>query len=87
VTMTVPGQDRSSFSIILPTYNEVDNIASIVRELLSLYPGARVLVSDDNSIDGTVETVRDISADHPSVRLISRNPYDRALPPASWTGS
>lgn len=79
MTMTVPGQDCSSFTVILPTYNEIDNITNMVEKLLSLYPGVKIIVSDDNSIDGTAEAVRDIMSIHPSVWLISRDPHDKGL--------
>ena len=39
--------------VIIPTYNEAENIESIVGRLRSSVPGAHVLVADDNSPDGT----------------------------------
>ena len=77
--MTESGPDKSSFTIILPTCNEVQNIKGIIEELLRLYPGVNVLVVDDNSIDGTVEAVHEIMTRHPSVRLMVRDPRDRGL--------
>lgn len=79
MTMTASGQDASSFTIIIPTYNEVQNIGSMIEELLRLYPGVKVLVVDDNSIDGTVEAVNELMETHPSVRLMVRDPHDRGL--------
>ncbi len=79
MTMTEAGPNATSFTVILPTYNEVQNIRVMIEELLRLYPGINVLVMDDNSIDGTVESVHALMAKHPSVRLIVRDPRDRGL--------
>lgn len=39
--------------VILPTYNEIDNLGSMVSRILDAVPGADILVVDDNSPDGT----------------------------------
>jgi dolichol-phosphate mannosyltransferase len=41
--------------VILPTYNEVDNLAAVVRGVQAAVPAARILVVDDASTDGTGE--------------------------------
>jgi len=41
--------------VILPTFNEVDNLAAVVRGVRSAAPEARILVVDDASTDGTGE--------------------------------
>ncbi|MBN1954966.1 MAG: polyprenol monophosphomannose synthase [Anaerolineae bacterium] len=41
--------------VIIPTYNEKENIASLVRQLLDLPVGLEIIVVDDNSPDGTGE--------------------------------
>ena len=43
--------------IIIPTYNELENIKAIIPELLALPIGASVLVVDDSSPDGTGDAV------------------------------
>jgi dolichol-phosphate mannosyltransferase len=44
----------AAVTVVLPTYNEADNLRVIVAELFSLpLTGLRVLVADDNSPDGT----------------------------------
>ena len=45
-------------TVILPTYNEGGNIQSMLDTLASLYPGASIIVADDNSMDETPELVR-----------------------------
>lgn len=43
--------------IIIPTYNEIENIESIIRAVLSLHKPFHILVVDDNSPDGTAKKV------------------------------
>ena len=43
--------------VIIPTYNEIENIESIVRTVLSLHKQFHVLIIDDNSPDRTAERV------------------------------
>ena len=43
--------------VIIPTYNEIENIESIVRTVLSLHKQFHVLIIDDNSPDHTAERV------------------------------
>lgn len=66
-------------TVILPTYNEGGNIQSMLETLDSLYPGASIIVADDNSKDETPGLVLSFSADHPRTRLLSRDPGDRGL--------
>lgn len=53
-------------TVIVPTYNEAENIPRLVSILFDLpIPDLRLLVVDDNSPDGTGELVKDLSAKHP----------------------
>jgi len=45
-------------TIILPTYNERNNISLTVRDIMLILPEINVLVVDDNSPDGTGEVVK-----------------------------
>lgn len=59
--------------IVIPTYNEADNIARIISEIIAInYTGVEleVLVVDDNSTDGTAALVRTVNS--PKVHLIER---------------
>ncbi len=58
--------------IIIPTYNEKDNITKILRTTSRLYPDMEIWVVDDNSPDGTADIVSNISKSNPSIKLISR---------------
>lgn len=51
--------------VIIPTYNEQENIRGIVAHVLGLRPEFHVLVVDDNSQDGTAETVKSMRAEYP----------------------
>ena len=44
--------------VIIPTYNEIENIESIIRSVLSQHKPFHLLVVDDNSPDQTSEKVR-----------------------------
>lgn len=60
-------------TVVIPTYNERENLASLVPEVLRLGPGYRVLVVDDNSPDGTGQVADQIAAAHPGrVRVLHR---------------
>ncbi len=59
--------------VVIPTYNERDNIGSLVEEIFALGQRYRVLVVDDNSPDGTGSLVSDLGRMHPGrVDLLSR---------------
>jgi dolichol-phosphate mannosyltransferase len=61
--------------IILPTYNERENIASVIHSLQSEFPAIphrmNILVVDDSSPDGTADVVKDESRRYPNVFLLS----------------
>ena len=58
-------------TVVIPTYNECENIARLVPQVLA-HPRLRVLVVDDNSPDGTAEIVRGFAAAERRVELLSR---------------
>lgn len=57
--------------ILVPTYNEIENISKFLTSLLEV-PGFDILVIDDNSPDGTGKEVQKIAAQNPRVILHSR---------------
>lgn len=60
--------------VIIPTYNERENIASMIEKVLSLEGGYDLLVIDDGSPDGTAEIVRNYRTLHPErLHLIERS--------------
>jgi dolichol-phosphate mannosyltransferase len=58
--------------VIIPTYNEADNIQKIIPEILSQDEGFQVLVVDDNSTDGTAGLVKDMQKGDSRIHLIER---------------
>jgi dolichol-phosphate mannosyltransferase len=61
----------STPAIVIPTYNEVENIASMLTTILSEVD-AKVIVVDDNSPDGTGEVLRKIAATESRVSVVHR---------------
>ena len=60
-------------TVIVPTYNEAENLPKLVSALLSLPLELSVLVVDDHSSDGTGEIADQLSANHPNkVSVIHR---------------
>lgn len=55
--MTVTMIDRNEVWLIIPTYNEVDNIGLLISRVLRVLPSAHLVIVDDNSPDGTAEVV------------------------------
>ena len=50
--------------VIVPTYNEIENIDSIVDAVLGLPIEVHLLVVDDNSPDGTGARVKELQSKH-----------------------
>ncbi len=49
--------------VIIPTYNEIENIEAIVRTILDLKRDFHILIVDDNSPDGTANNVRNLQTE------------------------
>ena len=64
-------------AVIVPTYNEVDNVAGIIGSLDSALRGIRyeIVFVDDWSHDGTAACIAALAADRPNIRVIRR--FDR----------
>lgn len=67
--MTLPVE---KVSIVLPTYNEADNISKVINLIKSLHPGWSILVIDDSSPDGTAGVVEDLKIKLNNIRLVKR---------------
>ncbi len=51
--------------VIIPTYNEIENIESIVRAVFSLHRTFHILIVDDNSPDKTADRVKQLQQEFP----------------------
>jgi dolichol-phosphate mannosyltransferase len=58
--------------VIIPTYNEAENIVPVLSTILSHSHDLEAVVVDDNSPDGTAEAVRRLSLRDPRVHLLLR---------------
>ncbi|NTW14025.1 MAG: glycosyltransferase [Candidatus Moranbacteria bacterium] len=64
---------RPAVSVIIPAFNEERVIVQTIESILkSDYPTFDVIVVDDGSTDGTWNVIRERFADHPSIRLFTR---------------
>jgi glycosyltransferase involved in cell wall biosynthesis len=57
-------------SIIIPAFNEAENIDALVQHIRTLYPDAEIIVIDDGSTDATAETARQAGA------VVYKHPYN-----------
>ena len=71
--------------VILPTYNEAENVLSLVEQILAHGENIEVLVVDDNSPDGTGEIVARAGEGNPHLHLL-RRPGKLGLGGAYLTG-
>jgi dolichol-phosphate mannosyltransferase len=72
--------------LVLPTFNEAENIEGFVGAVLAAAPGsARVLIVDDNSPDGTGRIADGIAAAEQRVQVLHR-PHKEGLGPAYVAG-
>ena len=58
--------------IIIPTYNEIENIEKMIHSIFLMYPGINLLIIDDTSPDGTADTVRKLMKKFNCLHFIQR---------------
>lgn len=60
--------------VIIPTYNEIENVSDIVERVMALPGNFEVLIIDDGSPDGTAHAVRSMQIVHPTrIHLMERS--------------
>jgi len=62
----------SKISILIPTYNEKENIEIIIRTIFSLHPDIYIKVIDDNSPDSTANVVQVLMNEFPNLSILKR---------------
>jgi dolichol-phosphate mannosyltransferase len=70
--MTSEGALGAGTWVVLPTYDEADNIGPISAAILAALPGATLLVVDDDSPDGTGRIADELAAADPRIRVRHR---------------
>lgn len=73
-------------TIVLPTYNEAENLPKVVSALLSLPLDLSVLVVDDHSPDGTGEIADQLSSRHPNKIMVLHRAGKQGLRSAYMEG-
>src|SRR5690606_25277154 len=63
--------DKKSL-VIIPTYNEIENVRKLIPDVLNRYENLDFIIVDDNSPDGTGEYVANLSLSNNRVKLIRR---------------
>lgn len=58
--------------IIIPTYNEIDNIERMITTLFGLYPEISLLIIEDGSPDGTADVVKRLMQKYSHLNIIER---------------
>lgn len=58
--------------VIIPTYNEIDNVNNMLSLLNDLYPELNILIVDDGSPDGTAAAVKEKQSTDKRINLIER---------------
>lgn len=58
--------------VVVPTFNEVDNIETVLRRIRAALPDAEVMVVDDSSEDGTAEVAGELGDELGGIRVHSR---------------
>ncbi|MEE9448982.1 MAG: polyprenol monophosphomannose synthase [Ignavibacteriaceae bacterium] len=71
--------------VIIPTFNEMENIPKLIPEVLSKDEGIEILVVDDSSPDGTAAYVENLMQGNDKIHLIKRD-YKMGLGTAYITG-
>lgn len=78
--------EKSDSVVLIPTYNEKENISLIIQAVLSLEHQFDILVIDDNSPDGTAGIVKNLIKEHPNRINILERPGKLGLGTAYITG-
>jgi dolichol-phosphate mannosyltransferase len=69
----IEGASTGKALVVIPTFNEAENIPRLIPEILEKDASLEVLVVDDGSPDGTAALVRDIMKNNPRVHIIERS--------------
>ena len=68
-SITIYTTHVSDSLVIIPTYNEKENIEKIIRKVFSLNFSFEVLIIDDGSPDGTADIVKKLQQEFPGLHM------------------
>jgi dolichol-phosphate mannosyltransferase len=71
MTTKIPSSNPSVW-IIIPTYNECENVGPITDAVLATVPEAHILIVDDGSPDGTGQLADDLARVNPAIAVLHR---------------
>ena len=58
--------------VLIPTYNELDNVERITGKILQYVPNIHILFIDDGSPDGTAEHIKELIKDNKNIHILER---------------
>ena len=76
----------SNALVVIPTYNEIENMELLLREIISLQQDFDVLVVDDNSPDGTSDVVEKLIEEYPNTLFLLKRTSKLGLGTAYISG-
>lgn len=71
--MKSPSNKIGKAIILIPTYNEIENIGVLINNLFKTCPRISILIIDDNSPDGTYKEIRNMQMVYKNLHLIVRD--------------
>ncbi|HDN79384.1 MAG: polyprenol monophosphomannose synthase [Chloroflexi bacterium] len=78
---------RGKVTVVIPTYNEAENIPKLIGELFALdIPNLSIIIVDDNSPDGTGEVAEDLAQRYPGYIYVIHRPGKMGLGTAYVAG-
>jgi hypothetical protein len=72
VEPALKGREVGDLFVVIATYNEKENVKSLIEKILALEPPFHVLIVDDNSPDGTGRIVQQLADENNRVHLLAR---------------
>lgn len=64
--------ENKKILIVIPTYNEIENIKKLINSIFSINNNYNIIIIDDNSPDGTADTVTNLKKELTNLFLIKR---------------
>jgi dolichol-phosphate mannosyltransferase len=61
-----------NLTVVIPTYNERDNIKPLIEEIIKIIPFANIFIIDDHSPDGTAWVAENIAKRYPQIKVFHR---------------